>query len=67
MFGGNPDDAIRFQISSEFESLGRKDLAAAERKKIKPQGGMPGGMMMPGGSMTAPPAGADPHAGHNHP
>jgi hypothetical protein len=67
MFGGNPDDAIRFQISNEFESLGRKDLAEAERKKIKPQGGMPGGMMMPGSGMTAPSAGADPHAGHNHP
>jgi hypothetical protein len=49
MFGGNPDDALRFQLSSEFDALGRKDLAAKERAKVKPQGapGM-GGMGMPG-------------------
>lgn len=51
MFGGNPDDAIRYQISNEFETLGRKDLAAAERKKIKP----PQNSGMPGGMMTIPP------------
>jgi hypothetical protein len=56
MFGGNPTDALRYQISSEFESLGHKDLAAKERAKVKPAGG-PGmsGMGMPGGgSITIP-------------
>ena len=54
MFGGNPDDALRYQISSEYDALGRKDLAAAERKKVAPpQNG--GGMMMPGGNVTIPP------------
>lgn len=68
MFGGNPNDALRFQIAGEFETLERKDLAAAERKKVSPQGG-PGGMGMPGGGMMMPGGGAgaiDPHAGHNH-
>jgi hypothetical protein len=51
MFGGNPDDAIRFQISEEFKTLGRNELAAAERKKIKP----PQNIGMPGGMMTVPP------------
>jgi hypothetical protein len=51
MFGGNPDDAIRFQISEEFKTLGRNELAAAERKKIKP----PQNTGMPGGMMTVPP------------
>jgi len=37
MFGSNPNDALRFQIASEYETLGKKDLADAERKKIKPQ------------------------------
>lgn len=45
MFGGNPSDALRFQIASEFDALGKKDLADAERKKIKPQQ-PPGGLQM---------------------
>jgi len=44
MFGGNPDDALRYQIASEYDALGKKDLADAERKKIKPQ--QPGGLQM---------------------
>lgn len=44
MFGQNPNDALRFQIASEFDALGKKDLADAERKKIKPQ--QPGGLQM---------------------
>lgn len=44
MFGGNPNDALRYQIASEFDALGKKDLADAERKKIKPQ--QPGGLQM---------------------
>lgn len=59
MFGGNPNDALRFQISSEFATLGRVDLARQESAKVKASaggGGMPGGMMMPGGgSITIPP------------
>jgi hypothetical protein len=48
MFGGSPDDGIRMQIASAYEMMGKKDFAAAERKKIKaPAGGM-GGM---GGGM----------------
>ena len=68
MFGGNPNDALRYQISAEFDTLGRKDLAAAERKKVAPpqNGGMPGGMMMPGGGAMGAPGGVDPHAGHGH-
>ncbi|MEO6907673.1 MAG: SurA N-terminal domain-containing protein [Abditibacteriaceae bacterium] len=44
MFGGNPNDALRYQIASEYDALGKKDLADAERKKIKPQ--KPGGLQM---------------------
>jgi hypothetical protein len=44
MFGGNPDDALRYQIANEYDALGKKDLADAERKKIKPQ--QPGGLQM---------------------
>src|SRR5688572_22882807 len=40
MFGGNPNDALHYQLSSEYDSLGRKDLAAQERAKVQPQGGM---------------------------
>ncbi|HEX8551792.1 MAG TPA: SurA N-terminal domain-containing protein [Abditibacteriaceae bacterium] len=45
--GGNPDDAVRFQIASEYDLLNDKAAAAAERKKVKPaapqpMGGMPG-------------------------
>lgn len=48
MFGGDPNDALRFQIASEFEALKKNDLAEAERKKIAPpEDGMPGGIMMP--------------------
>ncbi len=35
MFGGNPNDALRAQLAFEFETAGRKDLAQAERQKIK--------------------------------
>ena len=58
MFGGNPADAQRFQIAQEFAQLGRADLAAAERKKVKPaapsglsgmKGLPPGVQIMPGG------------------
>jgi len=70
MFGGNPNDALRFQIAAEYDTLERKELAAAERKKVQAApGGMPGGMGMPGGGMIMPGGGAgavDPHAGHNH-
>jgi len=57
MFGGNPDDALRQQISMEFAMLGRTDLAQKESAKVKPPtGGMPGGMTMPGGgTITVPP------------
>jgi tetratricopeptide (TPR) repeat protein len=41
---GNPNDALRYQIASEYDALGKKDLADAERKKIKPQ--QPGGFSM---------------------
>jgi tetratricopeptide (TPR) repeat protein len=44
MFGGNPDDSIRFLIAGEFDALGKKDLAAAERAQVKPPSGAPGGM-----------------------
>lgn len=37
MFGGNPNDALRFQIASEFDALGKKELADKERKKIQPR------------------------------
>ena len=53
MFGGNPDDALRYQISSEYDALGRKDLAAAERKKVAPP--QNGAGMIPGGGMMMPP------------
>ena len=60
MFGGNPADAQRFQIAQEFSQLGRADLAAAERKKVKPaapssMGGMKG---LPPGVQIMPGAGA---------
>jgi hypothetical protein len=45
MFGGNPNDALHYQIASEYEALGKKDLASKERAKVKPQAG---GMGMPG-------------------
>ncbi len=46
--GGNPDDGLRMQIASTYDMLGKKDLALAERKKIKPAA--PGGMGGMGGS-----------------
>lgn len=53
MFGsGNPADAMRFQIASELETLGRKDLATQERTKIAPPQGAPG---MPPGMQGLPP------------
>lgn len=64
--GGNPADALRFQISSEFEAAGRKDLATAERAKIAPPQGAPGmsglppGMQLPPGVSLAPGSGAPP-------
>lgn len=42
MGGGNPDDGLRYQIASEFEALGKKDLAVKERGKIKPPQAQPG-------------------------
>ena len=60
MFGGNPNDALHYQIAAEYESLGRKDLASAERKKVAPPQAAPGGMGMPGmnfgggGNITIP-------------
>lgn len=42
----NQNDQMRLQVASEFDALKRQDLAAAERKKVKPparQPGMPGG------------------------
>jgi tetratricopeptide (TPR) repeat protein len=42
MFGSNPDDALRFQLATEYDLLGEKARAAAERKKVKPAA--PGGM-----------------------
>lgn len=59
MFGGNPNDALRYQIASEFEALNKRGLAAKERAKVKPAA--PGGMGMPGmslgggGNITIPP------------
>lgn len=35
-FGGNPNDQMRAQIAAQFESIGRRDLAALERAKVKP-------------------------------
>jgi parvulin-like peptidyl-prolyl isomerase len=51
MFGSNPDDQLRFQLATEYELLGDRARAAAERKKVKPaaQGGMPGGFGGMGG------------------
>ena len=46
--GGNPDDNLRMQIASTYDMLGKKDLAMAERKKIKPAA--PGGMGGMGGN-----------------
>lgn len=59
MGGGNPALTMRFQIASEFDALGRKDLAAMERQKISASiprpmtgsgavPGMPGVTAMPG-------------------
>jgi tetratricopeptide (TPR) repeat protein len=68
--GGNPADAMRMQISSEFETLGRRDLATAERARIAPPQGMPGmppgmgGMQgLPPGVSMMPNSGAMPGAG----
>lgn len=60
MFGGNPNDALHYQLAAQYETLGRKDLAAAERKKVAPPQA-PGGMGAPGmsfgngGKITIPP------------
>ena len=60
IFGGNPNDALHAQIASEYEALGRRDLAAAERKKITPpanRSGAPGSsnvITMPGGLTPQP-------------
>ena len=51
--GGNPDDALRQQLASQFGVLKQPQLAAAELKKIKPAaapGGM-GGMNFGGGGL----------------
>lgn len=50
--GGNPDDALRAQIASEYDALKQPKLAAAQRAKIKPPtpgsagglGGLPPGL-----------------------
>lgn len=39
---GNPDDSTRYQLAFEYEALKRKDLAQAERKKVKPPPSQPG-------------------------
>ncbi|HVF85799.1 MAG TPA: SurA N-terminal domain-containing protein [Abditibacteriaceae bacterium] len=49
MFGGNPNDALHAQIAEEFQTLGRTDLATAERKKIAPPSAAPGSPGAPGG------------------
>lgn len=49
MGGANPNDSLRMQIASQYEALGKKDLATAERKKIKPPPAPPRGMGGPGG------------------
>jgi hypothetical protein len=45
-FGGaSPDVGIRMQIASAYDMMGKKDLGAAERKKMPPPpAGAPGGM-----------------------
>ncbi len=67
MFGGSPADAMRFQIASEFEASGRRDLATSERAKITPPAGasgMPPGMQgLPPGVSMMPNSGAIPGAG----
>lgn len=61
MFGGNPADDMHRQIAMEYDRLGKKDLAAAERAQIKPptQPGMGGGFggMGGGGPITINPGG----------
>lgn len=51
-FGGNPDDNLRMQIAAAYQAMNKKDLADAERKKIKPQA--PGGMGGMGGMGNMP-------------
>ena len=59
---GGPDDPMRFQIAGLLEQMGKKDLAAKERAKVKPMAppgmsGMPGGMggiQMSGGGGSQP-------------
>lgn len=48
MFGGDPNEAMRFQIASEYDALKKSDLADAERQKIAPaDDDIIGGEMMP--------------------
>lgn len=57
---GGPDDSTRFQIAGLLEQMGKKDLAAKERAKVKPAApaGMPPGMSgMPGGLQMGGPNG----------
>lgn len=35
-FGGNPNDQMRAQIAAQFDAIGRRDLSALERAKVKP-------------------------------
>ena len=35
-FGGNPNDQMRAQIAAQYDTIGRRDLAALERAKVKP-------------------------------
>ncbi len=49
--GGSPDVGVRMQIAAAYDSMGKKDLAAAERKKIPPApAGAPGGLGGLGGA-----------------
>ncbi len=50
--GGSPDMGVRMQIAGAYDTMGKKDLAAIERKKVPPApaGGI-GGL----GSVNSPP------------
>ena len=55
--GGSPDASTRMQIAAAYEAMGKKDLAAAERKKIPaPPPGAPnmGGLGSLGGVNSPP-------------
>ena len=50
MFGGNPDDALRQQIASEYTALKMPAQAGAQLKKIKPAPRGPNGLSVAGSS-----------------